>query len=247
MSRQNWRAGTWRALMLAGVVCGSAAGLAACGDPSTAADGGVATIAPSAVVDGTTPTGSDSTVVAADPEAPTDPDAAFELFNKCMSEQGFDINAKAPGADDQPVVVQGGTGSGPEPGGGAVIMGPGGVQIDPEDAEKFQAANETCAVHLANVQDQFAMSPEQQAAMEDATLRIENCMKDKGFDVHIEFNTGAGPSLSTQKAPTGEGPQGSGPINPDDVDREALDAATRECNKIFDEYDVLDDIPVPGR
>jgi hypothetical protein len=241
-----------------GTLCLSAIVLAACGDDQTdAGDGGVATVAPVATTAGTDPDGTDpdstapdgtGDVAGDDSEAPTDPDEAFELFNECMADQGFDIDAKAPGDDEGSVSVEASSESGgPEPGGGPVIMGPGGVRIDPEDAEDFQAANETCSVHLANVENQFEMSPEQQAAMEDATLRIEKCMKEKGFDVHIQVSSGgSGPGLETHEAPEGEGPADGEPINPDDVDKDALEAATRECNKIFDEYDELDDMPVPG-
>ena len=254
----------WRLRAQIGVVglAAAAVGLAGCGDDSPGSgQGGVATIAVSPAADESTSddtdTASDDTDATSDDtdatsddtdaEAPSDPDEAFELFNECMSEQGFDIEASGPGSDSGEVVVEGGASS-DEAGEGPVIMGPGGVRIDPEDAEQFEEANETCAVHLANVQDELPdVSPEQQAAIEDATLRVQECMQEKGFDVQLSINVGGGPGIATHEDFDEDAPTRGEPIDPDDIDREALDAATRECNAIFDEYDELDDMPLPGR
>jgi hypothetical protein len=232
---------------LIGMVClaATAIGLAGCGGGSADGDaGGVATIAASEAADEST-SDTDSTSDD-DAEAPTDMDEAFELFDDCMAELGFEIDASGPGSDSGEVIVESGSSS--DAGEGPVIMGPGGVRIDPEDAEKWEEANETCSVHLANVQDELTdVSPEQQAAMEDAVLRVQECMQEKGFDVQMSVSVGGGPGVETQQQLDEDEPSKGQPINPDDIDREALDAATRECNAIFDEYDELDDMPVPGR
>ncbi len=187
---------------LIGMVClaATAIGLAGCGDGSADGDeGGVATIAASEAADESTsdtdPTSDD------DAEAPTDMDEAFELFNDCMAELGFEIDAAGPGSDSGEVIVEGGSSSA-EAGEGPVIMGPGGVRIDPEDAEKWEEANETCSVHLANVQDELTdVSPEQQAAMEDAVLRVQECMQEKGFDVQMSVSVGGGPGVADAGTP----------------------------------------------
>jgi hypothetical protein len=240
----------WRLRVQLGLVglAATAVGLAGCGDGSPdSGQGGVATIAVSPAADETSSNATETTSNS-DPEAPSGPDEAFELFNECMSELGFDIEASGPGSDSGEVVVQGGSSS-DEAGDGPVIMGPGGVRIDPEDAEQFEEANQACAVHLANVQGELAdVSPEQQAAMEDATLRVQECMQEKGFDVQLSVSIGGGPGIGTNAVNSeDDGPPKGEPLNPDDIDREALDAATRECNAIFDEYEELDDLPLPGR
>ena len=163
-----------------------------------------------------------------------------------MSEQGFDIEASGPGSDSGEVVVEGGASS-DEAGEGPVIMGPGGVRIDPEDAESSRKRTRPARCISPTSRTSCGRVAEQQAAIEDATLRVQECMQEKGFDVQLSINVGGGPGIATHEDFDEDDRRGGEPIDPDDIDREALDAATRECNAIFDEYDELDDMPLPGR
>jgi hypothetical protein len=230
----------WLNGALGGALVVSILALAACGsDPPAASADGVATV----------PTAADATATSApgdgsgsgDAEAPTDRNAAFVLFDQCMAEEGFPTDA-AGAVDDGPVVHSQSAGSDDT---GPVAVGPGGVAIPAEDMEAFQAANDVCQKHLANIQAEADLSPEQQAAMDDAVLKVQQCMVDKGFDIQLDIGGGAGSGGTVNVDNDGNG-ESAPPANAGEIDREAMDAAMDECSKVFDDYPELADVPRPG-
>jgi hypothetical protein len=227
---------------------------AACGSDTPPDSGGIATIGTTTPADGssvdangtvgTGSTGSTDGTGTAELEAPTDLNAAAVLFDRCMAEHDFPTDM-AGSLSDGPVTVQNNSSSDD---GGPVAMGPGGIEIEAEDMEAFDAANEACRGHLANAQSEHDLSPEQQAAMEDATLRVEQCMQAKGFDVHFDVASGNGTGAGNVNVDEpGDAPSGQAPVDPPTAaDRAAMDAAMQECNQVFDDYPELADVPVPG-
>ncbi|HZD23807.1 MAG TPA: hypothetical protein VE569_10465 [Acidimicrobiia bacterium] len=215
--------------------------LTACGTTGSADNGtdGVASLSTDTTTQGQNrdDTSGDSS---GEVDAPTDPHEAFLLYDQCMAEQGFPTDA-AGQVDKGPAVVTNGAGgdSGAAP--TEHMVGPGGIEIAPEELEEFDAANQVCQKHLANMTQGQEFTPEQQAAMEDATLRVQQCMNDKGFDVQL----GAGGDEQTL-SPQDEDDEATAP-DQGQVDPEDLDEAMEECSKIFDEYPELDEVPMPGR
>ena len=216
--------------------------LAACGGAGTAEDD----------PDGVARLGTDTTTIVEDPseassdqaEAPTDRNDAFLLYDQCMAEEGFPTDA-AGQANDGPTVQQGTAGGSDEDDGPTDrVVGPGGIEIAPEDFEAFEAANQVCQAHLANLAQGEEFTPEQQAALEDANLRVQQCLSDKGIDAQISIGGGAVGGLIQKEDPGDEAPL----PNQGDVDPEELDAAIADCMSIFDEYPELADAlpPPPG-
>jgi hypothetical protein len=220
-------------------------GLAACGANPPAADpGGIASIGDQGVTSTTTADGAatpDAT------EAPTDPNDAFVLYDTCMADHGFLTDAAGsaggPTVSGGEVTVSGSDasdGSGPQ----VHAAGPSGIEIPPEDTEAFAAADEACRVHLANIVRGQELTPEEQAAMDDANLKMQQCMNDKGFNVQFSISgSGSGTAVETRKAaPDADQTPVSAPPDPAE-----FEAAMQECAKVFDDYPELADIPVPGR
>jgi hypothetical protein len=182
---------------------------------------------------------------AADPsvdsgDAPTDRNEAFVLYDGCMADHGFPTNSSGQESSDGLSVRSGSAGgdAGPQ------MAGPGGIEIDPAEQEAFTAANQECQGHLANVVGGEELDPEKQAVMEDASLKVEQCMRDKGFDVQLGSGSGGDGGLSVNES--GDDPSAAG-REVDDADRAAADAAMEECSKIFDDYPELEGgAPVPG-
>jgi hypothetical protein len=174
-------------------------------------------------------------------EAPTDRNEAFLLYDQCMAEEGFPTDAAGQTNDGQ--TVQGG-GSEDEAGPTQRTVGPGGIEIAPEDLEAFEAANQVCSAHLANISQGEELTPEQQAALEDANLKVQQCMTDKGFDVRLHIGGGAGSGLIQN----GEAGEEAPPPNQGEDDPEEIDAAIAECMEIFNEYPELAEVvpPSPG-
>lgn len=222
--------------------------LTACGDDAEPGDtGGVATLAPA--VDDTDdsagssePSSGDADDDASELEAPTDRNAAFVLYDRCMATRGFPTDAA--GAADGPSVAV--SRSGPDGGSAGEgpttrTVGPGGIEIAPEDVDRFRAADEACHGHLDNIADGDDFTPEQQAAMEDAILRVEQCMHDKGFEVHLSAGSGTDSGLTVNESEERDASRDQ--VAP--ADPAALDAASEECSKVFDEYPELADVPRP--
>lgn len=214
--------------------------LTACGTAGSSEDstGGVArvgsdTTAQSQDLDATSGDSSDEV------EAPTDPNEAFLRYDQCMAERGFPTDAAGQANQGPSMDQDRADDSGDDSGRTERMVGPGGIEIAPEDLEEFKAANQTCETHLANITQGEEFTPEQQAAMEDATLRVQQCMNDKGFDVHLSVAGDQG-GLSRQ----GDGDEDPDPAQ-EPADPEALDQAMEECSKIYEEYPELAGV-IPG-
>lgn len=216
--------------------------LAACGTTGSGGQDpdGVASLG----TDTPTTFGDESDDSADEVEAPTDRNEALLLYDQCMTEEGFPTDA-AGAADDGPT-VQGGSAGGSEGDEGPTerIVGPGGIEIAPEDLEAFEAANQVCSAHLANISQGEEFTPEQQAALEDANLRVQQCLADKGIDAQISIGGGDDSGQIQNEEPAEEAP----PANQGEVDPEEVEAAMAECMAIFDEYTELADVlpPLPG-
>lgn len=212
--------GLWkRCGLLTPFVVALAMALAACGTPSGTEDtNGVASLQGD---DATT------TTIAADPEAPTDPEDAFALFEECMADHGIDLGEGRVATDDGGVVIRRGA-SESDRSDPSERQGQG---FD-EDPEEFRAANEECQKHLANLDDGFDLTPEQEAAMEDARLEFQKCMKDHGIEGDFMIGVGGGgASFSSEVEDEPEvDPQAQSEIDP-----EELEATQEECMKIFQE------------
>ena len=183
----------------------------------------------------------DADAGAGDLEAPEDTEDAFDLYNECMADAGYDFGDMAVGdggegsvaiIDAENAVDAGAVDSG----------GSGGVEafeIDDVDFDGFQDADSTCQGHLANIDVSFDMSPEDEAAFEDAQLEWTSCMRDLGIDVP-DIGDASGGLVVVGGAP-GEGADlgdggadgSSGGFEVDDI--EAFEAATKECDAVFDE------------
>ena len=125
-------------------------------------------------------------------------DAMIE-FTECMRDQGVDM--PDPGTD-----------------GGRIAMEPGDMSDAEED--EFAAADAVCRDLLPDMGE--AISPEQQAEMEDAMLEFTDCMRDQGIDMPDPDTQGGGISIRV----------GEGGIDPTDPD---FQAAEEECKDILDE------------
>jgi hypothetical protein len=214
--------------------------LAACGNGGSANEDsdGVASLG----TDTPTTTGDESDDSADGVEAPTDRNEAFVLYDRCMAEEGFATDA-AGQANDGPTIQS--AGSEDEEAPTHQIAGPWRqIDIAPEDLEAFEAANQVCSAHLANISQGEELTPEQQAALEDANLKVQQCITDKGFDVRIHIGGGAGSGVVQNEEAGEEAP----PFNQEEDDREEINAAIAECMEIFNEYPELAEVvpPSPG-
>jgi len=205
----------------------------ACGGSGSAgaADDGVATIADDTADETSTDTQTtEDAGDTEDPNAPTDPEDAFALFDECMADAGFDFGGSLISGDDAGGAItitgdDGGTEGDPQS---------GVVSLDDFDPEEFEEANSACEVHLANLDMDFDLSPEEQARFDDAELEFSKCMEEMGIELP-EFEGGSGIVIAGPEI--GDDPQ-SGTPSFDDVDFEELDAAFAECGKIFEELEV---------
>ncbi len=222
-----------------GVVLGvSALMLAACGsDPGGAEAGsdGVASLGSGATAE--TTGGNDSGGL----EAPTDQNEAFLLYDKCMAEEGFPTDT-AGSTDEGMVSSSSEDESDGNEGPTEKLLGPGGIEIEGEDIERYEKADEVCRGHLANVQTGLPeFTPEQEAALADAEVKVNECLQEKGVDMKVDLTDDEGLSTNEEQD---EGDDGSGAPPPD---IEEMEQALEECSKVFDEYPELDDAPLPGR
>lgn len=180
-------------------------------------------------------------------DAPEDPDEAFALFNECLEEHGVDVGDGfvVAGGD---VALDVAPANRAEAGDGQATQvfvageGPGGTL--PEIDEDFLAANEECQPHLANVTRGFDLTPEQEAAMEDAQLAFQQCMSEHGIDGGgFSIAIGAGPALEVEEGPDAERVP---PPSIEDIDPEQFAAAAEECQSVYDEYPELDGVLPDG-
>ncbi len=233
-------------LALVGAACGAEPTGAGTDD---AADDGVASLRD----DGSDTGGDDSEAASgeatgddAELEAPDDPEEAFALFNDCLEEHGVDPGEgfMVDGGDAAIAVapVDGGAdgpGSGPRDQVFVTGEGPGGTL--PAIDDEFLAANEACRGHLANASRGFDLTPEQEAAMEDAQLAFQQCMSEHGIEGGgFSISVGEGQALDVQEAPEADTPP------PVEIDPEEFQAAAEECQSVYDEYPELDDVMPDG-
>lgn len=179
-------------------------------------------------------------------EAPDDPEEAFALYDQCLQDHGVDpgegfvVNG---GGDAIAVAPADGAtpdGSGPDSQVFVFGDGPGGSQ-PPEIDEKLIAASEACRGHLANATPDFDLTPEQQAAMEDAQLAFQQCMEEHGIEGGgFTISVGVGQALDVDESQEDQAPP------PVSVDPEQFQAAAEECQSVYDEYPELDDVLPDG-
>ncbi len=166
-------------------------------------------------------------------EAPDNPEDALALFNECMEEHGF--------GGVVTVIAGGGPGSGGLPIGDTEVQ-----EIDPQaelgsfedfDKDAFDEANTACEGHLANLDGGFDMTPEQEAAMEDAQLEFADCMADLGIEMPEVVSSG-GFAITDEVEASEVDPQPGGPA-PDDLgfDLEAFEEAASACDSVFDQFE----------
>ena len=177
-------------------------------------------------------------------EAPDDLEQAMALYDQCLQDHGVD-----PG--DGFVVAGNGDAVAVAPAGGAPAGGDApddqvfvyaedanGNEIPPPSEELIEAS-EACRGHLANATPDFDLSPEQEAAMEDAQLEFQQCMEDHGiegggFSISVG---GGGPGLEVIER---DAEQAAPP--PSDIDFEEFQAAAEECQSVYENYPELRDV-----
>lgn len=196
--------------------------------------------------DGATDAATDVATVdeeSSEPEAPEDPEEAFALYDQCLQEHGVDPGegfVVADGGDAIAVApADGATPEGDGPADQVFVFGegPNGEQ-PPEIDEEMLAAMEACRGHLANATPEFDLTPEQQAAMEDAQLAFQQCMEEHGIEGGgFTIAIGDGPALEVDER---QDDQAAPP--PAEVDPEQFQAAAEECQSVYDDYPELDDV-----
>jgi hypothetical protein len=105
------------------------------------------------------------------------------------------------------------------------------------DVEEMEAANEACRGHLENAAPDFDLTPEQEAAMEDARLEFDQCMSDQG--VELPDMSGGEDDIGIHVEVLEEG---DGSAAPPPIDIEEMEAASKICQKVYDQYPELDDV-----
>lgn len=216
--------------------------MVACGSSGDGAGDGVASLGTS---NGTVADDGSGDAEGVALEAPEDPEEAMELFQQCMEDQGIDMPAAVTvtrGGDQSiavggaPLVISGG--EGPPPDDDDDTDGEERVGPPPIDVEAMEAANEACRGHLDNAAPDFDLTPEQEAAMEDARLEFDQCMEEQGVELP-EMTEGAD-DIGVHVEVFEEGEEGS-PTGPP-IDFEKMEAASKVCQKVYDQYPELDDV-----
>lgn len=111
---------------------------------------------------------------------PVDPEIAMAEYEKCMSDQGIEMEMAVMGAEggsgfetlDAPIDSDAGLDAPTE-----------GITIDDED---FQAAEEVCGPILEDAFGSFEFTPEQEAEIADQMLELERCLADQGFEIDTD-------------------------------------------------------------
>jgi len=165
-------------------------------------------------------------------EAPENPEDAFLLFDKCMAEEGFDFESTdgSGGLGVEPSNESGATGNDPQ----VSEQAAGDLDFD-----KFTEANDKCSPHLRNIDSGFDLTPEQEAALEDAELAWRKCMEDQGVDVP-EFGEGGSGFIAIGGTDEETDPQGGAGLDDADFDFGAFDEASEQCQSVFDEVQDID-------
>jgi hypothetical protein len=179
-------------------------------------------------------------------EAPDDLDEAIALYDQCLQDHGVD-----PG--DGFVVSAGGDAitvtpaEGARPAGGdapdnqVFVFGEdaSGNSLPPPD-DKLIEASKACRGHLANATPDFDLTPEQEAAMEDAQLAFQQCMEDHGIEGGgFSISVGGGPGLQVDEQ---QADDQAAPPPTSDIDPEEFQAAAEQCQSVYDDYPELKDV-----
>ena len=170
-----------------------------------------------------------------DVEAPEDPEDAFALFDECMAEAGIEVETVGAVGDGRVEVDSGSPGEPP----GEVDPQAGGGSFEDFGLEEFEAANEACEGHLANIDGGFDLSPEQEAAMEDAQLEWTKCMSDQGVEVPELDDAGSG-SIVVEGAVEVDPQTGEPSFEDSDFDFEGFEEAAQSCQSVYERYEELD-------
>lgn len=167
-------------------------------------------------------------------EAPEDIEEAMTLFQSCMTEHGVEGGGMvmATRAEDGGTIQVGNVSEDDE---GPV------TQIEEIDPEVFEAANEACSPHLANAMPEFDLTPEQEAALEDARLEFEACMKEAGVEMP-EMSTSDGGATMSINVSSADADGALPAIGIDDIDFDAFNEAAEGCQSVYDDYPELDDV-----
>jgi hypothetical protein len=116
--------------------------------------------------------------------------------------------------------------------GGGSDLSESQAQVLDVDPEEFQAAEAECQKHLANLDDGFDLTPEQEAAMEDARLEFQTCMREHGIEGDFMIGVGGGGASFSSEV---EDDPEADPQAQTEIDPEELEAASEECRKAFEE------------
>ena len=191
-----------------------------------------------------TPTGT-STDESAELEAPDDLEAAMALYDQCLQDHGVDPGEGfiVAGAGDAVAVAPAGgvnaaDGEASDDQVFVYAQDAEGNEMPPPDDELIEAA-EACRGHLANATPDFELTPEQEAAMEDAQLEFQQCMEAHGIEGGgFSISVGGGPGIEVDEQQVDD--EATPP--PSDIDPEEFQAAAEECQSVYDDYPELKDL-----
>jgi len=176
--------------------------IGACTTAGATSDGGVATL--SAEDSPTTDTTTQDTMSS---------EEAIVAYNKCVTDEGMPELAIPENVE----------------GGGAVDLdspSPDESGDSPDiDFDRFEEVAQKCDTYLDSAFGQFDLSPEQEAALKDAELAFNRCMKEQGFDLPAIDGSGTD-SDSGSLTPT--------VLDVAEEDFEKFTAASESCAKVFD-------------
>jgi hypothetical protein len=186
-----------------------------------------------------------STEESSDLEAPDDLDEAMALYDQCLQDHGVDPGegfVVAGGGDAIAVAPADGAtpadGDGPDSQVFVFGQDASGNSLPPPD-DKLIEASKACRGHLANATPDFDLTPEQEAAMEDAQLEFQQCMEDHGIEGGgFSISVGGGPGLHVDEQTSDE----QAPPPTSDIDPEEFQAAAEQCQAVYDDYPELKDV-----
>ena len=172
-----------------------------------------------------------STVDTSAVEAPENPEDAFALYDECLQDAGFG-GGFVVGADD---ATSGAISVEEFDLGDAVEVDPQNVGIEDLDFEEFDEAMRACEGHLANVDGGFDLSPEEQAAFDDAQLEWADCMEEQGVELP-DIDTNGGFAIQVEVDGDAIDPATGQPdFEAADFDFETFEAAASQCDQVFEE------------
>lgn len=178
--------------------------VAACGSGSDTGSAGVASLDEG--------TGSNESA-ASSSEAPADPNEAHQLYVKCMADAGYN---NVDGNDSGGLTVGADDGSGGD--------SAEGEQNALQEDEGFIAAADECAKHLANIDLDYGLTPEEKAARDDANLAFTQCMAEHG----VALGTVGGSGLDVD-ADTDDGDDAGPGGGAGEFDPEVIEKAEEAC------------------